>query len=129
MACCGLRPAWEWPHPPTAARSNSSPRQTPPCTRPSARARTEPSGLRWQLPTFPAAGSLSAMGVLDDAIREHLELKRRRGADPTEIEQLEQEALGPVRSVAQERATDVAEYPEPESSLADEAPGHDLGPE
>jgi hypothetical protein len=37
------------------------------------------------------------MGVLDDAIREHLDLKRRRGADPTEIERLEREALGPVR--------------------------------
>ena len=37
------------------------------------------------------------MGLLDDAIREHLELKRRRGADPEEIERLEQEALGPVR--------------------------------
>jgi hypothetical protein len=37
------------------------------------------------------------MGLLDDAIREHLELKRRRGADPTEIERAEKEALGPVR--------------------------------
>lgn len=37
------------------------------------------------------------MGILDDAIREHLDLKRRRGADPTEIERLEREALGPVR--------------------------------
>ncbi len=37
------------------------------------------------------------MGVLDDAIREHLELKRRRGADPAEIERSEREALGPVR--------------------------------
>jgi hypothetical protein len=36
------------------------------------------------------------MGVLDDAIREHLDLKRRRGADPAEIERLEREALGPV---------------------------------
>jgi hypothetical protein len=37
------------------------------------------------------------MGLLDDAIREHLDLKRRRGADPTEIERAEREALGPVR--------------------------------
>jgi hypothetical protein len=37
------------------------------------------------------------MGLLDDAIREHLDLKRRRGADPAEIERLEREALGPVR--------------------------------
>ncbi len=37
------------------------------------------------------------MGLLDDAIREHLDLKRRRGADPTDIERAEREALGPVR--------------------------------
>jgi hypothetical protein len=37
------------------------------------------------------------MGLLDDAIREHLDLKRRRGADPTEVERQAHEALGPVR--------------------------------
>jgi hypothetical protein len=37
------------------------------------------------------------MGFLDEAIREHLDLKRRRGADPDEIERMEQDALGPVR--------------------------------
>ena len=37
------------------------------------------------------------MGLLDDAIREHLDLKRRRGGDPAEIERAEREALGPVR--------------------------------
>jgi hypothetical protein len=38
------------------------------------------------------------MGLLDDAIREHLELKRRHGADPDEISRQEREALGaPVR--------------------------------
>jgi hypothetical protein len=37
------------------------------------------------------------MGLLDDAIREHLDLKRRRGADPADVARLEQEALGPVR--------------------------------
>jgi hypothetical protein len=37
------------------------------------------------------------MGLLDDAIREHLELKRRHGADPSEVERQEQEALGPPR--------------------------------
>ncbi|HKG38137.1 MAG TPA: hypothetical protein VKB25_04040 [Conexibacter sp.] len=37
------------------------------------------------------------MGLLDDAIREHLDLKRRRGGDPSEVARLEQEALGPVR--------------------------------
>jgi hypothetical protein len=37
------------------------------------------------------------MGLLDDAIRDHLDLKRRRGADPAEVERAEREALGPVR--------------------------------
>jgi hypothetical protein len=35
------------------------------------------------------------MGLLDDAIREHLELKRRRGADPGEIAHQERAALEP----------------------------------
>jgi hypothetical protein len=33
------------------------------------------------------------MGLLDDAIREHLELKRRRGADPEEVAREQREAL------------------------------------
>ncbi len=36
------------------------------------------------------------MGLLDEAIRDHLELKRRRGADPSEIAREEREALEPV---------------------------------
>jgi hypothetical protein len=36
------------------------------------------------------------MGLLDDAIREHLELKRRRGADPGEVAREQQEALDSV---------------------------------
>lgn len=35
------------------------------------------------------------MGILDEAIREHLDLKRRRGAAASELEQLEHEAFGP----------------------------------
>jgi hypothetical protein len=37
------------------------------------------------------------MGLLDDAIRDHLELKRRHGADPSEVARQEHEALGPAR--------------------------------
>lgn len=36
------------------------------------------------------------MGLLDDAIREHLELKRLRGADPGDVAREEDAALGPV---------------------------------
>ena len=55
------------------------------------------------------------MGLLDDAIRDHLDLKRRHGADPAELERAEREALGPVR-----RKGDVAtaDYPD---DAADEA--------
>ena len=35
------------------------------------------------------------MGILDEAIREHLDLKRRQGAGEAEIQQLEDEAFGP----------------------------------
>jgi hypothetical protein len=47
------------------------------------------------------------MGLLDDAIREHLDLKRRHGADPSEVERQEQEALGPARRGAAPVAGDV----------------------
>jgi hypothetical protein len=49
------------------------------------------------------------MGLLDDAIREHLDLKRRRGADPSEVERDEREALGPVRRGPQDVAIDDGE--------------------
>src|SRR5215207_1385152 len=35
------------------------------------------------------------MSILDDAIREHLELKRQHGADESEVKRLEDEAFGP----------------------------------
>src|SRR4051812_32937472 len=34
------------------------------------------------------------MGILDEAIREHLELKRQHGADDSELKQLEDDAFG-----------------------------------
>src|SRR3954452_527497 len=60
------------------------------------------------------------MGLLDDAIREHLELKRKHGADPEDVARLQQEALGPGRrnEFAQpEGAADVVD------ESAAEAPG------
>jgi hypothetical protein len=63
------------------------------------------------------------MGLLDDAIREHLELKRRRGADAEEVTRQEQEALGaPQRAefagaapaAAEPAPVDDAPPPEPE---------------
>ena len=47
------------------------------------------------------------MGILDDAIREHLELKRKHGAAEDELERQEEEALGPARrEVAPAQAQD-----------------------
>jgi hypothetical protein len=60
------------------------------------------------------------MGLLDDAIREHLDLKRRRGADPSEIAREEAEALGPVRRDAP--GEEEPAYAEHEGSYADHEP-------
>jgi hypothetical protein len=62
------------------------------------------------------------MGLLDDAIREHLELKRRHGGDPGEIERQEHEALGaPAREEAeQEPVGDLA--PDPATAEPEPAP-------
>jgi hypothetical protein len=58
----------------------------------------------------------SRMGMLDDAIREHLELKRRRGADPEEVAREQREALEPIPGLAP-----------PDSAAAEDA--SDLGAE
>ncbi|HEY0517393.1 MAG TPA: hypothetical protein VGD00_09750 [Solirubrobacteraceae bacterium] len=58
------------------------------------------------------------MGLLDEAIRDHLELKRRRGADPTEIARAQRDALEPVfpgeapQTAEQELAEDDPAQPE-----------------
>jgi hypothetical protein len=51
------------------------------------------------------------MGLLDDAIKEHLELKRRHGADPSEVARLEHEALGPARREPASAVAPVADEP------------------
>jgi len=64
-------------------------------------ARCKPSHMGPTLRSLRARlDRLTCMGLLDDAIREHLDLKRARGGDPAEIERLEREALGPVRREA-----------------------------
>ncbi len=47
------------------------------------------------------------MGLLDDAIREHLELKRLRGADPGLVAREEHEAFGPVHGEPADADLDV----------------------
>src|SRR5215208_4390374 len=48
------------------------------------------------------------MGILDDAIREHLELIRQRGAADSKVRRLEDEAFGPPTR------PDEADFPESE---------------
>jgi hypothetical protein len=47
------------------------------------------------------------MGILDEAIREHLELKRQHGADEPELKKLEDEAFGQAERPGGEAASDV----------------------
>ena len=48
------------------------------------------------------------MGILDEAIREHLELKRAHGAGDSELKQLEDEAFGQAERPGDEEARDPA---------------------
>jgi hypothetical protein len=46
------------------------------------------------------------MGLLDDAIRDHLHLRRLRGVDPGGVAREEREALGPAPRVKEGLATE-----------------------
>ncbi len=69
------------------------------------------------------------MGLLDDAIREHLELKRRSGADPGEIAHKEHEALAPVFPEEDLAATDDPLPPGGPEEVAEEADFAHVGQE
>jgi hypothetical protein len=72
------------------------------------------------------------MGLLDDAIREHLELKRRHGADPDEVARQENEALGETRRAEfarAEGAEPATPAPAAEEPVADEAAVEPVEPE
>jgi hypothetical protein len=58
------------------------------------------------------------MGLLDDAIREHLELKRQHGANPDEVSRQEQEAFGAARKA--EFAKSEGQEPEAPAAPAEE---------
>jgi hypothetical protein len=68
------------------------------------------------------------MGVLDDAIREHLDLKRRHGVAEEELRRQEEEALGPARREVAPAETDeagngaAAEHDTPEPELSEALP-------
>jgi len=57
------------------------------------------------------------MGVLDEAIREHLDLKRRQGADEAEIKSIEDEAFGSAGDIELEVSEAAAPSPEAADQL------------
>lgn len=61
------------------------------------------------------------MGLLDDAIREHLELKRLRGADPDEVAREETAALDPVRGARGAEREEHSAEPEEHLGYPEEA--------
>lgn len=78
------------------------------------------------------------MGILDDAIKEHLELKRQHGAAEPELKQLEDEAFGAAERPGGEASADaLAEAPtqfmsqpdlaEPKSEAAEAPPAEETG--
>jgi hypothetical protein len=64
------------------------------------------------------------MGLLEDAIREHLDLKRQHGADPTEVAAEEREALGPVQRTVEPAVVDDEDASE-DASTAHHEPAED----
>ncbi len=73
------------------------------------------------------------MGILDDAIRQHLELKRQHGAEDEDLERLEQEAFGPAArpgdpgfETGESAIEPVAEPQTSEEQLQDEAPSEEV---
>ena len=67
------------------------------------------------------------MGILDDAIREHLELRRSRGAETEEISEIQHEVLGaltPTIAEGLEAVPDDADVTtaEPVAAAAETAP-------
>ncbi len=79
------------------------------------------------------------MGILDEAIREHLELKRQHGAGDSELKQLEDEAFGPPERPDAEAVETLAEAPTefmaqpeeaaPQEAEVDEAPAARRAPD
>jgi hypothetical protein len=63
------------------------------------------------------------MGLLDDAIREHLELKRQHGADPGEVAREERAALAPLRDDEDSGSSEASLDPDAAAISGDGPPG------
>jgi hypothetical protein len=92
-----------------------------------SRRRLRPECIRPN-PRASAVWFAGAMGLLDDAIREHLELKRLRGADPGAVAREERDALGPVHRDGEagpgrdDGETEGSSFPAAESAQANDSP-------
>lgn len=62
------------------------------------------------------------MGILDDAIREHLELKRQHGAGDEDLDRLEKEAFGAPARPGDPEFADAGAVAEAETTIAPSAP-------
>jgi hypothetical protein len=74
--------------------------------------------MQESVPARPGQGSSLfpiAMGILDEAIRQHLELKRKRGATDSELQRLEDEAFGPPSRPGE------PDFPEHEDEAAEQS--------
>ncbi len=60
------------------------------------------------------------MGILDDAIREHLELKRKHGAAGSDVDRLEQEAFGPAERPGEADSEAEQAPPSPDDEVVEE---------
>lgn len=67
------------------------------------------------------------MGILDEAIREHLELKRQHGAGDSELKQLEDEAFGQAERPGDEASPDAAAEAPTQFMAQPEAPAEPSG--
>ena len=68
------------------------------------------------------------MGILDDAIREHLELKRRHGVAEDELQRQEDEALGPARRDVAQQHEDTEAAPGQAATAGDAPPAAEEAP-
>jgi|RhiMetdeSRZDD1v2_1073273.scaffolds.fasta_scaffold122403_2 hypothetical protein len=105
MELAGLEPATSWVRSRRSPKLSYSPVEHPIIDSGRAPAGTlcnpaDNPGAAWR-PALTSARCTASMGSLDDAIREHLELKRQHGASDEELKQQEDEAFGRRRPAAE----------------------------
>ena len=105
MELAGLEPATSWVRSRRSPKLSYSPGELPiidsaPGPLPASGVHCRAAGALTLAPARHSASGTPSMGSLDDAIREHLELKRQRGATDDEVKRQEEEAFGRGRRPA-----------------------------